>query len=819
MNAHVGLDKRNKISKAGDKINYLVSHNSYSIMNDDSPTYFSTSKNTTSCIDLCLVKLIGTSSSCKWKTGDSFGSDHIVTTLEIDHKYKAESKIIEKIDWAGVRQALNDYEPIFRCNSVNEIESSIEAFSEHLRQTVNKNSLKKKILTRNDIALSKETVELINFRRRLNKLRKYNDSNDKSTDLVRKVMNYLNREIKRLIKRDVEKTTATKVEALFEEKDAAKSWKMLKEIEPDIGKKQEEASCCGIEDDNGVLQKDDATVAKIHAERLEIAHSFPNNPKFDDTFRQKIEDDVKKNLPTDATDFGRIDENLKNEPVKNFIETEKIGRFGRKIPPNIKDNRITANEIFHHLRKKKNRSSGGDDGVNYKLLKHTGKNAICGLAKLFTILLVAGYFPMNWRSVRISMIPKPGKNLKVAKNWRPISLSSCISKIFETCIKERLQKEMVKRKVKENHFQAAYKKGRSCDEHVLRLEENVAHGFANQASTVAVFLDVAGAFDKVWTTGLLWKLMKLQLPKHLIGVINGFISNRSLRVKVGPKLSPPVYMKAGTPQGAVLSPSLFNIFVDDLRDAIGIDKEVFLGQYADDIAIWTTDKDPKSAEKRINETLEKIAKWTAQWRVQLAPEKSVFILFSRKPTHRRMDIDLKLLGSNIARVSSHRFLGVEFDERLDWKSHVTKMIGKATPRIHAIKRLAAKSIWRNPTWILKLHESVVTSIWRFGAIAYANMSVNLWEQLTKCHSRSVKAYCGLPNFVSYNAICDQLGIKQIKDELLHFGKKRLLSIATFSPFGPEILSNRRAAVSGLYKSSTEILLNDADVTDPGNILS
>ena len=78
------------------------------------------------------------------------------------------------------------------------------------------------------------------------------------------------------------------------------------------------------------------------------------------------------------------------------------------------------------------------------------------------------------------------------------------------------------------------------------MEENVAHGFAYQASTVAV-LDVAGAFDKVWTTGLFWKLLKIQLPKHLIGVINGFITNRSLGVKVGPKLSPPVFMKAGTP--------------------------------------------------------------------------------------------------------------------------------------------------------------------------------------------------------------------------------------------------------------------------------
>ena len=111
------------------------------------------------------------------------------------------------------------------------------------------------------------------------------------------------------------------------------------------------------------------------------------------------------------------------------------------------------------------------------------KNAICGLAKIFTVLLVAGYFPVSWRSVRISMIPKSGKNLRHSKNWRPISLSSCISKIFESCIKERFEKEKEKRQIKESIFQSAYKKNRGCQEQIVRLSDNVTQGFARQEST------------------------------------------------------------------------------------------------------------------------------------------------------------------------------------------------------------------------------------------------------------------------------------------------------------------------------------------------
>ena len=302
----------------------------------------------------------------------------------------------------------------------------------------------------------------------------------------------------------------------------------------------------------------------------------------------------------------------------------------------------------------------------------------------------------------------------------------------------------------------------------------------------------------------------MKLPKNLVGTIKGFLSDRELKVRVGKKFSRKVKMKGGTPQGAVLSPTLFNLFVDDLREAIGLDDDVQLGQYADDICIWSTCGCPRKAEENINKALKKIADWTAKWRIKLAPEKSVCMLFTRRPTHRRMTMNLNLLGEKIQRVESHRFLGVKFDDKLDWKVHINEIIGRSTPRINALKKLAAKSLWRRPEWVVKLHESVVSSIWRYGSIAYANMGEHLWEKLVRCHSRSIKSYCGVPNFVNYNAVCDQMGVKQIKDDLLSFGKKRLLSIIAFSPLGKKLIENRRQNVVGLYKSPTEVLIDDVE---------
>merc|ERR1712074_60868 len=143
-----------------------------------------------------------------------------------------------------------------------------------------------------------------------------------------------------------------------------------------------------------------------------------------------------------------------------------------------------------------------------------------------------------------------------------------------------------------------------------------------------------------------------------------------------------------------------------------------------------TNKDPKEAEKKMNEALGKIAIWTKKWRIGLAPEKSVYIHFSKRPTQRKIPIKLNLLGSEVKQVATHRFLGVNLDDKLEWSQHFKEMIGQAAPRINALKRIAAKSIWRKPEWILKLHKAVVQSIWQYAAIVTCTVKKSLWDSIT-----------------------------------------------------------------------------------------
>ena len=184
------------------------------------------------------------------------------------------------------------------------------------------------------------------------------------------------------------------------------------------------------------------------------------------------------------------------------------------------------------------------------------------------------------------------------------------------------------------------------------------------------------------------------------------------------------------------------------------------------------------------------------------------MLFSRCPTHRKMSINLRLLGSTLNRVTNHKFLGIKLDEQLSWKPYCTDILGGAYGRINALKYLSAKSLWRKPEWVVSLHDAVINSIWKYGCLFFVGMDEFLWARFDKLHSKCVKSYAGVPNYVNYGTVCNHLSIRKIRDELGFFAKKRLMAILTFSPFGKEIIDSRVNPEITNYKSATNVLTNE-----------
>ena len=171
--------------------------------------------------------------------------------------------------------------------------------------------------------------------------------------------------------------------------------------------------------------------------------------------------------------------------------------------------------------------------------------------------------PTSWKESIITMIPKKQVNSSNPKDYRPISLTSCLAKLAEKLIAIKLKDFLDKNKLILKQ-QSGFRKNRQTRDNIFHITQKIIESFNRKKKVCAIFFDIASAFDKVWDRGLIYKMIKLKIPNYIIYWINDFLSNRYFAVKINEFISCMICIEAGVPQVAVLSPTLFSIFINDM---------------------------------------------------------------------------------------------------------------------------------------------------------------------------------------------------------------------------------------------------------------
>ena len=362
---------------------------------------------------------------------------------------------------------------------------------------------------------------------------------------------------------------------------------------------------------------------------------------------------------------------------------------------------ITLQEIKDIISVLQPKKAHGPDTISVTMIQLCGEHLCIPLKIIFQNILKTGIFPDRWKEANITPVHK--KNDKqIVSNYRPISLLPIFAKIFERIIFKNLYNFLVSHNLITNH-QSGFRPGDSCTNQLLSLIHEIHSAFDdNRCLEVrSVYLDMSKAFDKVWHEGLLLKLKQNGIDGELLNFFSNYLSNRRQRLVLNGKQSGWAPILSGVPQGSVLGPLLFLIYINDLECGM-VSKIKF---FADDTSLYSIVEDPLRSAIELNNDLVTISEWARKWKMSFNPDPTKpaeEILFSQKkskPYHPPLFFN----GTEVKRVTEHKHLGLTLDPKLNFVAHINEKSSKARQGIGLIRHLRPYLPTKALEQIYKMH--------------------------------------------------------------------------------------------------------------------
>ena len=267
------------------------------------------------------------------------------------------------------------------------------------------------------------------------------------------------------------------------------------------------------------------------------------------------------------------------------------------------------------------------------------------------------------------------------------------------------------------------------------MTQLIEEGFQAKKQTVVVWVDLEKAFDRVWTKGLLLKLLKTNITHKMYNWIKQYFHIRKAKVFLRGKYSTSrtASFKQGVPQGGVLSPSLVLIFLNDLISATS-------PNVADDLALICSEDSLILAQKRLQTTLDRLDQWTTDWSMKVNATKTTYTVFSL--SNKEQTVNLKLEGQNLKQDKCPTYLGVTFDPRLTWKHQIEKAQIKGIQRLSILKKPAGTQWGANVDILKKTYKGYVRPTLEYGMSAWGSTAPSNFQKIKKVQNQSLGLITG-----------------------------------------------------------------------------
>lgn len=390
---------------------------------------------------------------------------------------------------------------------------------------------------------------------------------------------------------------------------------------------------------------------------------------------------------------------------------------------------ITIQEVLKAIKYLKINKPVGSDGIPPKFYKLFADEIAPILVDIFNESLRQGKVPQRLKKTIIKSLYKGKGSKNMVTNYRPISIISATSKLFEHIMYIRLSRYLENSSLLSDH-QYGYRKSRSTQSAVLHLTNNVKVSGDKKLLTGLVFIDFQKAFDSINHNLLIKKLQEVGVKDNNLSWFRSYFDKREFCVKNGSSMSHTRIMERGTPQGSSLSGLLFSIYINNIPHLLNC-KCIF---YADDLVMWYSSVSLPEIQKVLQYNINLLMKWcrSSSMKINVLKTKSMLMTPPRTST---ASLNLNIGNEEIMQVSEFKYLGVILDQNLSWNEHYESVCTRMTKRSYLISR-HKNSLSKK--WLQIIVTSIVTSVLDYCLPVWGNLSKSKYARLDGILFRALK---------------------------------------------------------------------------------
>lgn len=380
------------------------------------------------------------------------------------------------------------------------------------------------------------------------------------------------------------------------------------------------------------------------------------------------------------------------------------------------DQPIALNELTHKMKSLKNKKSCGVDGISNEMLKHSSPKLKDAILKLFNLLLKSGKFPEIWKENLITPIFKQGEKYD-PNNYRGITVSSNLGKLFCSIINDRLVQFTQEHKILKN-CQIGFMPNQRTSNHIYTLHtliQKYVHQ-KKQGKIFGCFIDFKKAFDSLWHDGLFLKLIQSGIGGRTYDIIKDIYNGNKCCVKINDKRTDYFSQNKGVRQGCSLSPTLFNIYINELASALeksscpGLTlegREIKCLLYADDLLLLSPH------EEGLHESLSVLEQYSSDWALPINMAKSKIMIFQKKPRLTDKKYNFTIGGTLLNHVTHYNYLGLTISASGLFEMAMKDLTDKARRAYYNIRKSLFKFNPPIKLW-MKIFDGIIKPILLYG---------------------------------------------------------------------------------------------------------